>query len=420
MNPLLEGRRVLFISYNGMLDPLGQTQVLPYLRQLAKRGINFTLLSFERAAALKRDGSARCEELRRQLAGENIEWHWLRYHKTPSIPATGYDVANAIQYASRLVKQNKIEMVHARSHIPATIAVSLKKRFGIKVIFDIRGLMAEEYADAGHWKRDSISFRLTKYFERRALRASDAIVTLTEKIWPILRDWDGLRGREVIHEVVPCCADLDLFKFNGAERNRLRAELGLDDRLTLVYCGSIDGWYMTDEMADYFAQVLRHKPSAHFLWLTPVNHERIRTLMESRGISGNSYTIRSVTPQQVPSFLSASDVGLAFIRPCFSKMASSPTKNAEYLACGLPLVINAGVGDSDALINDWKTGVLVQDLTEPEYVKAIAMMDEMIEDQDTIRAAVRNVAEDLFDLRKTGVERYALLYERVLHSGLPE
>jgi glycosyltransferase involved in cell wall biosynthesis len=420
MNPLLEGRRVLFISYNGMLDPLGQTQVLPYLRELAKRGVNFTLLSFERGAALKSNGSARCDELRRQLAGENIEWHWLRYHKTPSIPATGYDVAHAIQYASRLVKQNKIEMVHARSHIPATIAVALKKRFGIKVIFDIRGLMAEEYADAGHWERDSISFRLTKYFERRALRASDAIVTLTEKIWPILRDWEGLKGREVIHEVVPCCADLDLFKFNRPERDRLRAELGLDDRFTLVYCGSIDGWYMTDQMADFFAQLLRHKPSAHFLWLTPLNHERIRTLMESRGISGDSYTIRSVTPQQVPSFLSASDVGLAFIRPCFSKMASSPTKNAEYLACGLPLVINAGVGDSDALINDWKTGALVQDLTEPEYGKAIATMDEMIGDQETVRAAVRNVAEDLFDLRKTGVERYERLYERVLHSSLPE
>ena len=45
----LEGRRVLFISYNGMLDPLGQSQVIPYLRELAKRGVRFTLLSFERA-----------------------------------------------------------------------------------------------------------------------------------------------------------------------------------------------------------------------------------------------------------------------------------------------------------------------------------------------------------------------------------
>lgn len=48
MKMSLEGRRVLFISYNGMLEPLGQTQVLPYLRKLAQHGVQFTLLSFER------------------------------------------------------------------------------------------------------------------------------------------------------------------------------------------------------------------------------------------------------------------------------------------------------------------------------------------------------------------------------------
>ena len=84
----LEGRRVLFVSYNGMLDPLGQTQVLPYLRELAKRGVRFTLLSFERAVAFTAEGAAKCEELRRGLEAQGIEWHWLRYHQRPSIPAS--------------------------------------------------------------------------------------------------------------------------------------------------------------------------------------------------------------------------------------------------------------------------------------------------------------------------------------------
>src|SRR4026209_19781 len=87
----LAGKSVLFISYNGMLDPLGQTQVLPYLRQLAKRGVVFTLLSFERANAFTAEGAAKCDELRRELATQGIEWHWLRYHQRPSLPATIYD-----------------------------------------------------------------------------------------------------------------------------------------------------------------------------------------------------------------------------------------------------------------------------------------------------------------------------------------
>src|SRR5690348_14367171 len=161
----LEGRRVLFISYNGMLDPLGQTQVLPYLRALAKRGVRFTLLSFERARAFQPEGVAQCEQLRAELKEQGIEWHWLRYHQRPSVPATIYDVLAGIRKAGSLGQRNKIELVHARAHIPATIALALKKRFGTKMIFDLRGLMAEEYVDAEHWRKDSLPYRITKSTE---------------------------------------------------------------------------------------------------------------------------------------------------------------------------------------------------------------------------------------------------------------
>jgi len=399
-----------------MLDPLGQTQVLPYLRALSSKGASFTLLSFERPQAFEADGPAKCEILRRQLAEQNIEWHWLRYHQKPSIPATFYDVLRGIQYAGRLVRTNRIEMVHARSHIPAAIALVLKKRFGIKMIFDIRGLMAEEYVDANHWKQGGLPFRLTKTVERRALASADGVVTLTEKIWPILQNWEGLRGRSVVHEVIPCCTDLELFNYNEPDRRRRREELGLRDRLVVVYCGSIDGWYLTEEMADFFAHVLKKKPKAHLLWLTPVKHARVEALMEHRAISRHHYTIRSVAPQEVPSYLSASDVGLAFIRSCFSKLASSPTKNAEYLACGLPLVINAGVGDSDSLIRDWKVGALVENLSEADYEKAVGTLDALTAEPSTVRAQARSVAEKFFDVRRVGVERYERLYRRVLNN----
>ena len=397
-----------------MLDPLGQSQVLPYLRALSKKGVAFTVLSFERPHAFENDGPMECENLRRQLAEQNIEWHWLRYHQTPSIPATFYDVLRGTLYGGQLVRKNRIEMVHARSHIPAAIAMFLKKRFGIRMIFDIRGLMAEEYVDAKHWKQDSLPFRITKKVERHALDYADGVVTLTEKIWPILKNWEGLRGRSAVHEVIPCCADLELFNYNAEDRKRRREELGLDDRLVIVYCGSIDGWYLTEEMVDFFAHVLRKKPHAHLLWLTPTKHDRIEELLRHRAITRDHYTIRSVGPQEVPSYLSASDVGLAFIRSCFSKLASSPTKNAEYLACGLPLVINAGVGDSDSLIHDWKLGTLVQNMSESDYDKAAATLDALTAEPATIRAQARSVAEKLFDVRRVGAERYARLYQRVL------
>lgn len=411
----LEGRRVLYISYNGMLDPLGQSQVLPYLRELAARGVRFTLLSFERAKAFEGDGPRKCIELKESLATENIEWHWLRYHQSPSLPATVFDVMAGTRYAASLVKRNRIEMVHARAQIAATIALRLKQRFGLKFIFDVRGLMAEEYFDAGHWRKDSVPYRLTKTMERRALAAADGVVTLTERIWPVIKEWPGLATRTVVHEVVPCCTDLERFKFREDEREQRRKELNFGDRFVAVYSGSIDGWYLTEQMADFFAELLRYKPGAHFLWLIPTGRERIDALMTERSISQENYTVRGVASREVASYLSASDVGVALIKPCFSKLASSPTKTAEYLACGLPIIINAGIGDSDALVTDEKAGVLIHDLDQAGYAKAAREIEQVAGQADT-RARMRQIAEKLFDVRKVGLERYARLYEQVLEG----
>jgi glycosyltransferase involved in cell wall biosynthesis len=411
----LEGHRVLFVSYNGMLEPLGQTQVIPYVRGLARRGVRFTLLSFEKENAFTREGQRNASNLRAELDAEGIEWHHLKYHQWPSLPATLFDVLSGIRCASRLVQKKQIEMVHARGYIPATIALSLKKKFKIKMIFDLRGLMAEEYVDALHWPKGGLRYRLTKRAERRIFAATDAVVTLTERIWPIINQWEGLKGRDVHHAVIPCCVDLTRFTFSEEERARRRAELQLDEQLTLVYSGSLDGWYLTEEMAEFFARVVARRNDAHLLWLTNGKPDRVRQLMSARGINESHYSVRSVSAREVPSYLAAGDVGISFIKRCFSKIASSPTKNGEYLACGLPLIINEGIGDSNALVTDWNAGVLIEDLTRQAFDNDWTKIEKIALDPSS-KAKVRAVAEKLFDLNQVGVERYAALYESVLGS----
>lgn len=396
-----------------MLEPLGQTQVLPYLRQLAQRGVKFTLLSFEKPKAFTEAGQRACEALKQELERQGIEWHWLAYHQRPSLPATVYDVIHGIRYASRLVKRNKIELVHARSHIPATIALALKRKFGIKMIFDVRGLMAEEYVDARHWPEGGLRYRVTKTTERRIFAAADGIVTLTERIWPIIKEWDGLKGRDIPHAVIPCCVDLALFNFDEAQRAKLRGELKLGDRLTMVYSGSLDGWYLTEEMADFFAGVVRKRDDAHLLWLTTGSHERVRQLMSARGLSEDQFSVRAVTPKEIPAYLAAGDIGISFIKRCLSKLASSPTKNGEYLACGLPIVINAGIGDSDLLAEQSRAAILIKDFGETDFEAAWREIEDVVSDA-SIKMKARELAEKEFNLESVGGERYAQLYKEVL------
>ena len=406
--------RVLFISYTGMIEPLGRSQVIPYLQELASKGFEFTLLSFERDAAYTEAGQIACEKLKQELAESEIEWHWLRYHKRISLIATPYDVVTGIRYASLLIKQRRIQLVHARSQVAAAIAVALKKRFGVKMIFDIRGLMAEEYVDAGHWRVGSAAYRLTKAMERRALRASDGVVTLTARIWPLISDWDGLRSRDIIHKVVPCCANLERFSFNEEDRDRRRAELNLSNRLVLTYSGTIGSWYWTAEMIDFFVELIKTHPDAHFLWLTKGDRNYIDNLMGQRKVPAENYTVRAVDPSDVPSYLSASDLAIAFYKPGFSRFATSPVKVSEYLACGLPVVINSGIGDLDELIERERVGSIINQLNPSEFSKAIDKCELLLQDEAATRKRARSVAEEYFDLRAVGTRRYAQLYDEVL------
>ena len=138
--------------------------------------------------------------------------------------------------------------------------------------------------------------------------------------------------------------------------------------------------------------------------------------MTARTIAEQNFSIRAVSSATVPSYLSAADAGISFIKPCISKLASSPTKNGEYLAAGLPLILNAGIGDSDALVDEWNVGAMVRELNETDYVEAIEKIELLVKDPQ-VRTRTRVVADELFDLYSVGAERYAALYERTLNNN---
>src|SRR5690348_11149221 len=141
---------VLYISYDGMLEPLGQSQVLAYLRQLAQ-GRPIHLISFEKAQDWHR--SAERERVAKDLARADIDWHPLRYHKWPSAIATAWDIGCATLLGIWLVLRYQLRIVHARSYVPSVAAVAIKGVTGAKYLFDMRGFWADERVDGGLWQR---------------------------------------------------------------------------------------------------------------------------------------------------------------------------------------------------------------------------------------------------------------------------
>src|SRR2546421_429444 len=115
--------KVLFVSYDGVLEPLGQSQVLGYVERLA-RAHDFTLISYEKAADLQ--DVARVSMLRRRLESNGIKWICLRYHKSPPVLSTMFDILRGIWRARSAVAQDSA-IVHARGYVPAVIALVLSR-----------------------------------------------------------------------------------------------------------------------------------------------------------------------------------------------------------------------------------------------------------------------------------------------------
>lgn len=412
--------KALYICYFGLREPLVQTQVLPYLLEIMKDGVNMSLLTFE--PDLKSTWTL--EEIaaaRRQLSEKRIDWHYLPYHKRPSAPATFYDILNGARKVRQLISRQKFDILHCRIHVPALMAATARKFSSKKpkILFDIRGFFPEEYTDAGIWPENGWLFRAAKRAEKWLLNEADGFVVLTEKareiLFPEISSHDNnlavsdRRGRPV--EVIPCCVDLKRFEIaDELLRTETRRKLAINDRFVIAYVGSFGGWYLSDEMFEFFAAAREVDPSVFILILTQRQTEAAVEKLKVIGFEDGDFFVGSVSPGEIPDYLNAADAAISFIKRCYSKQASSPTKNAEYLAAGLPMIVNPGIGDVDSLIGEDGVGVLVEAFDHENYAEALIQLKAL----GDVRKRCRESAQTRFDLVNVGGKRYRRLYKTIL------
>jgi glycosyltransferase involved in cell wall biosynthesis len=394
----------LYICYLSLDEPLVQSQVLPYLRELASAGIKVRLLTFEKE--LKQKSADQLNAGRYALASHGITWSFLPYHKTPSIPATLYDVLAGAMHIVRLVRHDGVEVLHARAHIPMAMALIARRLARCQTIFDLRGLIAEEYVDAGIWHEGSIAFKAIKWIERAGLRQAEQIVVLTNRVREWLIKNDPMLANKIT--VIPCCVD----------RSRFATDADRADRFELVYAGSVVGLYLLEEMARFFLALKERRADAFFRILTHGSRAKVSAVLQGVGVREDDFEVVAVDPDEVPQNLSRARLGISFRKPTFSQIAASPTKIAEYLAAGLPVVSNAGTGDVDELLQSERVGLTVQSFDDASLAEA-ATQALMLTAEREIEARCRMAAAAHFDLGEIGGQRYREVYERIASNRVP-
>ncbi len=365
---------ILYLSYDGMTDPLGQSQVIPYLKGLCTT-YRFWLISFEKEDNFLREGI----KIREYLDHLGIHWHPCQYHRRPPVFSTVYDLFVMSHHARKLVRDKQIILVHCRSYPAGLIGLRLKKEFGIKYLFDIRGFWANERVDGGIWDLKNPIYKfIYKYFKKKEsemMGDADHIISLTyagkeEIVSGRLFEYAHPSIPEQKVTVIPCAVDLELFdpkKITEKQRDDLRGHLGLaTGEKVLCYLGSIGTWYLLDEMLSFFKEWKSKNPEYKFLFVTPDDPSIILGKALGIGLQETDLIIVRASRSEVPAHLSISDLGIFFIKSAYSKKASSATKMGEMMAMKVPVITNSGVGDGEVIVSEYKVGWLVNPNSDPD------------------------------------------------------
>jgi len=397
-----------------MTDPLGQSQVIPYLACLAQKGYRITIVSCEK----EENSKNRKDFIQNLLTEQNIQWEPIPYTASPPVFSTMKDIRQLKKKACEIINEQNIKLIHCRSYISAMVGVYAKKKFDIPFIFDMRGFWPDERVEGNIWNLKNPVFKLVysffkkkeiEYFEEAAHTVSLTLAGRKE-----IHSWKTIKNNPINIEVIPCCADLNHFDYENIDPEKqliLKKGLGIPETAKVIsYLGSVGTWYMLSEMLDFFKAFLSEYSNAQFLFISGDSEQFITEEAQKKGIPADKIIVRKANREDVPLFISLSTASLFFIKPVFSKKASSPTKMGEVMGMGIPIICNSGVGDVASIVSDTKCGIVIDEFTPMEYSTIINKFAELT---STPREQIRKGAEKYYSL-ENGAEKYAQIYKKIL------
>lgn len=400
---------VLYITQNGICDHIGQSQVAPYVLGLAAKGHRIHVLSAEKPGQ-----DALVARYRALFDAAGVRWTRVPYRNSPKVIGPMLTQWRLERAARRIVRSEPVHAVHCRSFPAAMIGHGLKRRYGVPYLFDFRDF----YADGGLTKGAALLrplYRRMKAMEGPMIREASRVVTLTERARDLLVDWylKDVPDAAARFAVIPCCADFTHFdpaKVAAEELDAARERLGLAPGQTvLLYLGSLGPDYLLPQMLALFAELVKQRADARFLFVSNNGRELVDAECVNQGLDPARIVFTSAARDLVPTLIALATLSVVFIRADLSKAGCSPTKLAELFAMNVPAVVNAGVGDLDRIVSPDRNGsALVADFAPATLSRAIA---EVLHLREKGPIAIRESSGE-FDL-PAGVATYDRVYNEL-------
>jgi len=402
-------KKTLYITFDGLTDPLGQSQILPYIIGIVNNGFDITILSCEKTERLKTEKNAVLELIK----GTSITWQYIIYDEGGGSLSRFLYLKKLNALAKKLHKQNNFQLIHCRSYLASLIGLKFKLKFNIPFIFDMRGFWANERIDGGIWKKEKLIHNaFFKYFKKKEqlfITHTDAIVSLTNNgVNELIKLYPQTNIKQKT-TVIPCCTNTDLFNPNKSFKAISLPTLSANDHL-LIYTGSIGTWYFTKEMIDCLLVWKIFIPNLKLLIVTK-DANALNDILKNYPLDiSSTIATASSSYKDIPAYLNLAKAAIFFIKPSYSKIASSPTKMAECWAMNLPIITNSGIGDNDLYFKNNEGGILIENFTKQDYEKACKSYLQLISQKNNYR----KIALTNFDT-KDAIIKYTKIYKTIIN-----
>ncbi len=414
------------IGRNGIFD----NQVLELLKQLVKTDdtLRLTLLSGipfinQRLLSDRKQFFTEMEAIERQLNDNRIDfaYRWIpavaRWFHSQPYQFPFYSVGQQ-QFLFTFLTSRNIQTIHCRGYHATRLALLTRKKYGEnwQIIFDTRGLFPEEGVYAGHFSAQSNAYRVWKKVERHLLDEADAIVNVSTTFSTYIRTITSNASIHTIHTTT----NLAIFSGKSAERESVRQSLKIPDGTkVLVYLGSIgadQGWHRIASLIALFQAFQQTFPEALLLIITRSAQEQLRAELDQNEATRNRYQIvAGRTPLETASYLAAGDCGALPYRPVNTKIEQQigytmiASKTGEYLAAGLPLLVNRAIGAASELAEERGLGCTYSIGNEQTISQQLR---ELLLNETAVRQRAIEAAEALFSTQGNAI-RYLKLYEQL-------
>jgi glycosyltransferase involved in cell wall biosynthesis len=387
----LEGN-ILILTQWSFKDALVQTYTLPYIsiiREIVSLDIKIILVTSEQPViALNK----------KEIEAINKEWKI----KNLQIVAQSYRkfglqkvIATAGQLFSlyRIIKKEKIKIIHAFCTPAGGIAYLLSKITGAKLVLDSYEPHAEAMVETGTWKRNSFAFRLLYRLEMLQSKSASVIIAATNGMKVYAKGKYGVELKNFF--VKPACIDFQHF-YPRKKDEQLQNELELTGKLVCVYAGKLGGTYLKDEVFDFIKSCYSYwGDKFRFLMLSSESNEQISKQIKRIQIPAEIVINKFIWHKDMPRYLSTGDFAINPQVPVPSKKFGTPIKNGEYWAMGLPIVISPGISEDSDIILQNEIGVVINLKQIKNHYSAVKLIDELLKNND-----IDVMKKKIFDIAK--------------------